>query len=31
LGGAPSDLDVDEFGATDAAVGGTEPVGREKR
>jgi hypothetical protein len=29
--GEPSDLDTDEFGATDAAVGGTEPVGREKR
>ena len=29
--GEPSDLDTDNFGATDAAVGGTEPVGREKR
>ena len=33
--GAPSDLDVDNeldsFGATDAAAGGNEPVGREKR
>jgi hypothetical protein len=26
-----SDLDTDEFGATDAAVGGTEELGREKR
>jgi len=29
--GQPSDLDTDEFAATDAAAGGTEPVGREKR
>jgi hypothetical protein len=29
--GEPSDLDMDEFGATDAAAGGTEPLGREKR
>jgi len=29
--GEPSDLDTDEFGATDAEVGGEEPVGREKR
>lgn len=29
--GEPSDLDTDEFGATDAAAGGMEPVGREKR
>jgi hypothetical protein len=29
--GEPSDLDTDEFGATDAASGGVEPVGREKR
>jgi hypothetical protein len=34
--GEPSDLDIevpdqDEFGATDAAAGGTEPVGRAKR
>jgi hypothetical protein len=26
-----SDLDSDEFGATDAAVGGTEELGRETR
>ena len=29
--GEPSDLDQDEFGATDAAAGGVEPLGREKR
>lgn len=31
--GEPSDMDqdVDAFGATDAAAGGTEPVGRERR
>jgi len=29
--GEPSDLDTDEFGATDAAAGGEEPVGRAKR
>lgn len=29
--GEPSDLDSDEFGATDAASGGLEPIGREKR
>ena len=29
--GAPSDLDSDEFAATDAAAGGDEPVGRAKR
>lgn len=27
----PSDFDTDEFGATDAAAGGAEPVGRAKR
>jgi len=35
VGGEPSDLDIDagadEFGATDAAAGGDEPVGRAKR
>ena len=29
--GEPSDLDTDEFGASDAAAGGEEPVGRAKR
>lgn len=29
--GEPSDLDTDEFGATDAAAGGAEPIGRAKR
>jgi len=29
--GEPSDLDTDEFGATDAAAGGEEPVGRARR
>lgn len=29
--GEPSDLDTDEFGATDAAAGGEEPIGRAKR
>lgn len=31
VAGEPSDLDTDEFNATDAAVGGSEPMGREKR
>ena len=29
--GEPSDLDTDEFGASDAAAGGEEPIGRAKR
>lgn len=29
--GQPSDLDTDEFAGSDAAAGGMEPVGREKR
>ena len=29
--GEPSDLDSDNFGGTDAAAGGIEPVGRAKR
>lgn len=31
LGAEPSDFDQDEFAATDAATGGTEPAGRELR